>query len=135
MLKLMSVVSIFLLFFTGITALLGGGALIFDPSGGPLKMDTAMLSGSPFDNFLIPGLILFLFVGVSGIIIAFLMIGDKSYSTRLVLNQGIVLIVWITAQVLMIQQFHILQMLYFAIGVAFIYTGYLGVDKKEFIHV
>lgn len=135
MIKLMSIVSIFLLFFTGITAMIGGGMLIADPSGRPLRMDSAMLAGSPFDTFLLPGLILFLFIGASSIVVAFLVIGDKSYSTRLVLNQGIILIAWIVVQILMIHQFHILQMLYFAIGVAFVYTGYLGIDKKEYLHV
>ena len=134
MIKILSVVSIFLLFFTGITALIGGGTLIFDPSGRPLKMNTAILAGSPFDTFLIPGLVLVLFIGVSCIVIAFLMIYDKSYSTRLIFNQGIVMIGWIVVQLLIIKQFHLLQLLYLFIGVAFVYVGYLGVDKKEMLH-
>jgi len=134
MIKLMSVVSIFLLFFTGITALIGGGMLIYNPSGKPLRMDTAILAGSPFDTFLIPGLILFLFIGVSCIVIAFLEIYDRTYSTKLVFYQGIVMIGWIVVQLLLIKQFHLLQLIYLLIGVALIYIGYLGLDKKEFLH-
>ena len=134
MLKLMSVVSIFLLFFTGITALIGGGMLVYDPSGRPLGMDTAILAGSMFDTFLIPGLILFLFIGVSCIVIAFLEIYDSSYSTRLVLYQGIIMIGLIVVQLLIIKQFHLLQLLYLFIGAAFVYIGYLSIGKKEYLH-
>lgn len=133
MLKILSVASIFLLFFTGITALISGGALLLDPSGKPLRMSTAILSGSPFDTFFIPGLILFLFIGVSCIVIAFFMIKDTSYSTRLVLAQGVVMILWIIVQLIIIQQFHLLQLLYLFIGIAFVYTGYLGFGKKEYM--
>lgn len=135
MLKLMSIVSIFLLFFTGITALIGGGMLIYDPSGSPLRMTTAILSGSPFDTFLLPGLILFLFIGVSCIVIAFLEIYDRTYSTKLLLYQGIIMIGWIVVQLMIIKQFHLLQLLYLMIGAAFVYTGYLGMEKKEMLHV
>ena len=135
MVKLMSVVSIFLLFFTGITALIGGSMLIYDPSGSPLRMTTAILAGAPFDTFLLPGLILFLFIGVSCIVIAFLEIYDRTYSTKLMLYQGIVMIGWIVVQLLIIKQFHLLQLVYLLIGVALVYTGYLGMGKKEYLHV
>lgn len=134
MLKILSVASIFLLFFTGITALISGGALMFDPSGKPLRMNTAILADSPFDTFLIPGLILFLFIGVSCIVVAFFLIKDKSYSVRLVFGQGVVMILWIIVQLIIINQFHLLQLLYLFIGIAFVYTGYLGFGKKEYLH-
>jgi len=134
MVKLMSVSSIFLLFFTGITALIGGGMLIYDTSGKPLKMGTVILANSPFDTFLIPGLVLFLFIGVSCIVTAFLIIADKPYSMRLLFGQGIVMLGWIIVQLLLIKQFHLLQLLYLFIGIAFTYTGYLGLGKKETIH-
>jgi hypothetical protein len=134
MLKILSVASIFLLFFTGITALISGGALLLDPSGKPLRMSTAILSGSPFNTFFVPGLILFLFIGVSCIAVAFFMIKDKPYSTKLVLAQGVIMILWIIVQLVIIKQFHLLQLLYLFIGIAFVYTGYLGFGKKEYLH-
>src|SRR3972149_2505727 len=131
MVKLLSVVSIFLLFFTGITASISGFMLMYAPSGKPLRMNVSLLAGSPFDSFFIPGIILFLFLGFSSIIVAFFVINDHSYSTRLIFNQGLVVIGWIIVQIIMIKYFHFLQLIYLMIGIALIYTGYLGLPKKN----
>ena len=130
MVKLLSIISIFLLFFTGITASIGGFMLMYDPTGKPLRMNVSLLAGSPFDSFFIPGIILFLFLGFASIIVAFFVINDHSYSTRLIFNQGLVVIGWIIVQIIMVKYFHFLQLIYLMIGIALIYTGYLGLPKK-----
>lgn len=53
-----------LLAFLGLGALGGGGVLIISPSGKLLGMPLSMLEKSPFDNFFLPGLILFLVIGL-----------------------------------------------------------------------
>ncbi len=131
MIKLLSIISIFLLFFTGITASISGFMLMYDPTGKPLRMNVSLLAGSPFDSFFVPGIILFLFLGFSSIIIAFFVINDHSYSTRLIFNQGLVVIGWIVVQIITIKYFHFLQLIYLMIGIALIYTGYLGLPKKD----
>jgi hypothetical protein len=131
MIKVLSVISVFLLFFTGITASIGGFMLIYDPTGRPLKMSISILAGSPFSSFFIPGIILFLFIGVSSILIAFYVLNDYTYSTRLILYQGIVLLGWIAGQLILINEFHFLQLLYTLISVALIYAGYYGVSVKK----
>ncbi len=60
---------IFLLIFLGIGALYGGGSLIIDPSGELLGMPLTMLESSPFNNFLLPGVILFLLLGVAPLLV------------------------------------------------------------------
>ena len=104
--------------------------LIYDSTGKPLRMNVSLLAGSPFDSFFIPGVILFLFLGISSIIIAFYIINDHTYSTRLIFIQGIVILGWIVVQVLMIKYFHYLQLLYLMIGLALVFTGYTGLPKK-----
>lgn len=47
-----------------IGALYGGGALIIAPSGKLLKMPLSNLGSAPFQDFLIPGIILFSILGV-----------------------------------------------------------------------
>ncbi|HEY3251094.1 MAG TPA: hypothetical protein VGK25_08240 [Ignavibacteria bacterium] len=128
--KLLSVASIFLLFFVGITASISGYMLIYDPSGRPLSMSTAILEHSPFSTFFVPGLILFLFIGISCIITALSVMNDRTYSTRLIFYQGLVMIGWIIGQLIMIRQFHYLQILYLLIGLALVYIGYQGLPKK-----
>jgi hypothetical protein len=130
MVKLLSVVSIFMLFFTGITASISGFMLMYDPSGKPLRMSVSLLAGSPFSSFFVPGIILFLVIGFSSIIIAFFVMNDHGYSTRLILFQGVVVIGWIVVQLILIRYFHYLQLLYLMIGIGLVFTGYTGLPKK-----
>lgn len=53
-----------LLGFLGVRALLGGGQFILVPSGDLLGVSQSMLAGTPFDDFLIPGIVLFGVLGV-----------------------------------------------------------------------
>ena len=54
----------FLLALLGIGALGGGGALILAPDGSLLHMPLSVMKGAPFHDFLIPGILLFTFVGI-----------------------------------------------------------------------
>jgi len=57
---------IILLLFLGVGALGGGAMLIISPSGELLGgLPLSILTHSPFDDFLIPGIILFLVLGLS----------------------------------------------------------------------
>jgi hypothetical protein len=49
--------------FLGLGAIGGGGALIISPSGDLLKMPVSLLEKSLFNNFLVPGIILFAILG------------------------------------------------------------------------
>jgi hypothetical protein len=53
-----------LLGFFGIGALFGGAVLIVSPTGKLLGMPLSLLDKSPFSNFLIPGIILFIVLGL-----------------------------------------------------------------------
>ena len=55
---------LFLLGFLGVGALFGGGVLIVSPSGKLFGMPLSLLDNSPFTDFLIPGLILFIVLGL-----------------------------------------------------------------------
>ncbi|MBC8084362.1 MAG: hypothetical protein H7Z21_14260 [Hymenobacter sp.] len=54
-----------LLGFLGVGALGGGALLTASPSGKLMGMPLSMLAGSPFTDFLMPGLILFIVLGVA----------------------------------------------------------------------
>jgi len=48
------------------------GAMLFSSLDGALiKLNTSILRGTPFDNFLIPGIILFLFIGIFPILVSY----------------------------------------------------------------
>src|ERR1700675_1064190 len=56
--------------FLGLGALFGGGAFILGPDGHLLGMPTKLLAGSPFTSYLIPGIILFTFIGIAPLLSA-----------------------------------------------------------------
>lgn len=117
--------------FLAIGAIIGGGALIIDPSGNLVKMPNSMLEHSPFGSFLIPGIILLLVLGVMPMIIAISLlrrthweIGEKLnlYSNQywgwtFSLYTGFALIIWIMVQVYWIQHISVIHLVYFAWGV------------------
>lgn len=53
----------------GIGAVAGGLMLMIDPSGKMLNIPASLLEKSPFTHFLIPGMILFLMLGVLPLLI------------------------------------------------------------------
>ncbi|MGX1829075.1 hypothetical protein ACWIE6_12520 [Paenibacillus taichungensis] len=117
--------------FLAIGAIIGGGALIIDPSGDLVKMPDSLLEHSPFGSFLIPGIILLLVLGVMPMIIAISLlrrthweIGEKLnlYSNQywgwtFSLYTGFALIIWIMIQVYWIQHVSVIHLVYFAWGV------------------
>jgi hypothetical protein len=120
--------SIVLLFFCSVSALFGGGALLFDPSGKLLGMPIEHLRYSPFDNFLAPAIILVLFVGVSSIIVAAFVMRRSPLFPLALVYQGAVLVIWIVVELIMIRSFSFLHLVYFVSG--FLLFG-MGIYLRE----
>ncbi len=57
-----------LLLLNGIAALWGGGALVADPSGSSLGLSSDWLVSGPFVDYAIPGLILFIVLGIGSVV-------------------------------------------------------------------
>ena len=112
-----------LLFFNSVSALFGGGAFIAEPSGEFLQAPLGLLKHSPFETFLIPGIILFTFIGVSSLVVAVLVIRSSRLYPLALVYQGVVNILWITVQLIMIRQFDALQAVYFTLGAILIPLG------------
>ncbi len=121
--KIIRIFSIILLAFLGISAMFGGGAFIIDPSGSLIQIPLSHLEHSPFRNFLIPGLILFLFNGVSGIFIAVIVFKKYKFYAELVILQGFVQVVWIVVQLIMIRSVSFLHYICFTIGAVLVILG------------
>jgi len=96
--KTIRIISIILLFLIGISAVFGGYNLIIDPTGNKIQMPLEYISNSPFKDYLIPGIILFIFNGISSQVIAITALFGCKKSYLLIIAQGIVLSVWIIVQ-------------------------------------
>jgi len=126
------IIAIVLLFLNGISALFGGWGLISDPSGETLQMPLEFLKATPFENFLIPGIILFTVNGLFNIIVAVLSILKIKSYPYLIILAGAFLSGWISIQILMIKQFYApLHVPYFLLGLLLIVCGFILIKNKK----
>jgi len=107
----------------GIGALGGGLLLIIDPTGNILGLPVALLEGSPFSNYFIPGLFLFLVNGLGSLLGAALTLLRFRHAGEAAVALGIILMAWIVIQVLIIKELHWLHYLYFGLGLAEVLLG------------
>ena len=123
--KVFRLSAIILLVINGIGAVAGGIALIGDPSGRVLGWTTAMLEHSPFEDYLLPGIILFVFNGLLSMAVAFLTLKKRKYYSSYIILQGAVLCGWIIIQIMLIRDYHPLHLAFLAIGLLLIACGYI----------
>lgn len=115
--------SLVLLFFLGITALAGAVGMILDPTGQGMGMPPEMLDHAPFDSFLIPAIILGIFNGILSLVFAILILKRSRWGSWLVLFQGGVLFVWMTAEMFMDLFYAALTIPYYLVAVLLILCG------------
>jgi len=106
-------VLIFLQAFLGVNGLIGGGAFMLAPDGHLLQMPFSHLKNTPFPDFLIPGLLLFAFLGVYPIVVAYCLWRQPAWRWPAVLNPfkqshwswaaslsvGVIAMIWIIVQI------------------------------------
>ncbi len=110
----------------GISGLYGGIALIIDPSGGQIGLPSTWLEGSPFKDYLIPGIILLTVLGVFPLITTMGLINGTRkalISSRLI---GYALVIWIAVEILIIgyQPDPPLQLIYGIEGIIILLLSY-----------
>jgi hypothetical protein len=121
---LIKILTISLLLINGIGALYGGLNLILDPSGEKMQMPLSFLEHTPFDNYLIPGIILLLVNGMFSFVALASVIFNRSYHPWFIIIQGVLLSGWIIVQILMIQIFYApLHLPFLGIGICLIGCG------------
>jgi TM2 domain-containing membrane protein YozV len=120
-----------LLLFLSFGALAGGGALLADPAGQALGLPVALLAGTPFLDYFIPGVLLFTFLGVYPAAVSFALWSRPNWQWPELLNPfrllhwawtagfsvGIVLLVWILSQMMLLGCCYALQYLYLGWGI------------------
>lgn len=87
--------------FLGLGALGGGGLFILAPDGHLLGMTTRMLAGTPFHSFLVPGIILFAFIGVTPLLAAAITVRRQAIAPLAAVAVGLTLIGWISVEMVL----------------------------------
>lgn len=125
---------IVLQFLLGFGAFVSGGMLVAVPDGSLMQMPLSMLQYSPFSNFLIPGIILLLLLGLYPLAIAYALWRQPAWRLPELLNPfkrlhwswaaslsaGVIVLIWITMQVFLLRSVAFLHVLYFIWGWALI---------------
>jgi hypothetical protein len=126
-------------------ALFGGGAFLLAPDGHLIQMPRSHLENSPFSDFLIPGLLLFTFVGIYPLAVAYGLWRQPSWRWLNALNPfkqthwswiaslaaGAIVIIWITVQIQWIP-FGFVHILYLSWGFVLMLITWLPNVRKYY---
>ena len=128
--KLPRIIILFLLILNGCGAIFAGYCFIREPNGSLIGMDKSILVHSPFKDFLIPGIILFVFNGLSSLIVLWQLLRNATHLGYFLFIQGILSCGWIVVQMIMLRSFNILQVIFGLIGFVFFATGYFLLKRN-----
>lgn len=121
------------LMFVGIGALFGGALGITDPYGTSFGMPPEVLRRGPFESFLIPGLFLFLVLGIGHIVSSIFVMRRLKFHVYISGLAGCILMAWILIQVYILNSVNILHIIYFFIGLAeSLVALYMLIKLKQF---
>ena len=112
-----------LLLFEGVAAIGGGGMLVADPTGATMHLDLALLSDTPFGDYLVPGLWLLLVNGVGQLFAGVWTALGRAHAGLLGMLFGILLMNWIAVQVAWLGLEHWLQPAMFLLGLVELGVG------------
>ncbi|SDJ81829.1 hypothetical protein [Flavobacterium noncentrifugens] len=136
-----------LLAFLGLSAIGGGGALILSPSGKLLGgLPLQILKHSPFFNFLIPGIILFVILGIWPIVTVWALIKkpacpsanhlnffkDMHWAWAFSIYIPFALIIWIQVETFMIQGVGWLQTFYMLYSIPMLIAALLPQIRNKY---
>ncbi len=131
---------IFLLAFLGLGAIGGGGALIISPSGKLLGgLPLSILERSPFTDFLVPGIILFIVLGLIPCLLVYALIKrpeskfagyfnffkDMHWAWSFSIYVAFALIIWIQVETIYVQGVGWLQTFYMLYSITLVLVALL----------
>ena len=125
---------VILLVMIGIGALVSGPMLFLSPNGDLIKIPVEILQGTPFQSYLIPGIILFLFVGIFPLLVGYGLLRRPDWSWAKAINacsgyhwswtaswaSGVILIIWIIVETVLLGYISFLQPLIAVWGISII---------------
>lgn len=126
------ILAILLLLVNGIGAVYGGFQMITDPTGSKLQMPLTFLKYSPFEDYLIPGIILLVINGIfSFVAVATIVLKSQKYPWFIII-QGILLTGWIVIQIILLRTFYApMHLTFLVIGLYLVGCGLYLKKKKQ----
>lgn len=103
-----------------IGAVAGGGALALRPDGSLLGLQLAELRHAPFESYLVPGLLLFLVVGLGHAWAALALVRGRAFAPLLAAACGVALLSWTITECVMLRSFDLLEAACVVVGSAIV---------------
>lgn len=111
--------------FLSVGAIAGGIALMVGPRGEIIPLSPALLRGSPFDTYFVPGLILFAVLGLGPLVAARMVWLRHPLAPIAAVGVGVALLIWLAVEIGIIgySDEPPLQQFYFLLGLAITIIG------------
>lgn len=95
----LQLLAIFLLAVVAVPSLTIGWKLIRRSDGATSGFDLALLEHTPFEDYLLPGIFLFVILGILSVLAGTWTFFELSWYKELVVLQGLLLMLWLTVEV------------------------------------
>jgi len=102
--------------FLAVSAVFGGGMLVLDPTGASMELPLSWLEGTPFNDYLVPGLVLLGVLGLGSFVTVYGILRRTDWAWHAAVGLGLALVTWIVVQIALIRLFHWLHVLYGGLG-------------------
>jgi hypothetical protein len=110
--------------FIAVTSTLSGILMISRPDGEILNLPISLLEGTPFKDFLVPGILLTTIVGGTNLLAVFFNMQRNPNRYNWAITGGVTITGWIIAQMILIRTFHWLHFIYLGIGFLIVLIAY-----------
>ncbi len=116
----------------GVLATMIGVMMMAVPDGNMINSNVSILKTTSFRDFKVPGLILFLTVGISNLIAFFYLFVNHKSKFSWSISGGILLIIWIVAQFILIETSRWVDVIVMTIGALIVFIS-MQLKGKELI--
>lgn len=130
----------------GIGAVFGGGLLTLAPDGSLLSMPLSLLESSPFQSYLVPGILLLVLIGIYPLLIVAFLISEKPLPVAETFNLyrdthwawmhslyvGFILIIWLTVEMYMLRAIYLVHVFYMFLALTILAVTLLPSVKQHY---
>ena len=120
----MKLILLILLSFIALTTIISGIFMISCPDGGIINLPISLLKDTPFNNFMIPGILLAAIVGGVNLVAIFYNLENNAKQYNWAMSGGFIISGWIIAQIILITTVHWLHFIYLGMGILIILLAY-----------